>query len=124
MTVVHLVEVPLEDLTVTVTSFELERDCRLLQLARQAAVGALGRVDVHIAGELLRDRATSASREEPRPEGCEVFECRPREATEIDARIAEEARIFRRDSRRHKESGDVVERNGIADALQRVGKLV
>src|SRR5437867_2588934 len=81
MAVVDLVEVPLEDLAIAVASLELEGDRRLFELAREAAVGALRRVDVDVAGKLLRDRAASAPREEPRPERSEVFEGRPREAT-------------------------------------------
>ena len=97
VSVEDLIEVPRQDLVVLVAAFELEGDDRLLDLPRDTPVGPRCGVHVDIPRQLLCDAAAAAPLEESRAEGREVLEDRACRATEVDARVVEEARIFRRD---------------------------
>src|SRR5688500_6441480 len=88
-----LVEIGLENLILVVALLHLARRSLLSHLSPDTSVGAIDDFRMHVADQLLRDRARSAALTE------NVVLQRPRDPDDIDAVVLKEAVIFDRDER-------------------------
>jgi hypothetical protein len=89
--VVDLVEVHLEDLGLRVHLLDAERDHQLLELAVERALVR----QEQVAGELLRDRRAALRRVEAE----QVRDRGAQDAAQVDAPVAVEVAVFRREWR-------------------------
>jgi hypothetical protein len=88
---VDLIEIRLEDLRLAVVRLHLARRGLLAELARDRLVAAVHEIGMHVAHQLLRDRARAA-----RVAADRVLECAG-DADEVDAIMDVEALILDRD---------------------------
>src|SRR3569833_490487 len=91
---VDLIEIALKDVVLRVVSLHLERGRLLAELAARAQIPAIDDVRMHVADELLRNRAAAAA-----IVADDLAEHRARYRASVDAVVLIEALIFDRDER-------------------------
>ncbi len=119
-----LVQVPLQDLVITVAALQLKGQDHLLDLPAQRPFSPLLWRDVDVLHQLLSDGAAAAALQEAGPEGRQVLHGGPQQSLDVHSWIVVEAGVLGGDGGVDEPGRDLRQGDGVAQAGQGIHELV